>query len=132
MPTVVTHELPAIGTIWSYRKHPLRLYQIVSLANVAHQHPDHPPTVVYRATAHPTHVYTRTVAEFHRDFASLQSSTLAALVPQCNQSRCANALRSILAAGKPNLAHPQYQALLEEGGSALAALDASGTDAPSV
>lgn len=131
MPFAHTHALPPIGTTWSYRRHPGRLYQVIYLANVAHQHPSHPATVVYRAVAHPAHVYTRTVDEFYRDFAASNSAIPSVLVPRGDESRCADALRGILAAGKPNLAHPQYRALLKAGCQALEEWNAGGSRSPS-
>lgn len=61
---------PAIGSIWAYKNDPARLYEVVSVANVAHNHDAHPPHVVYRTCREPTHIWVRTVENFYSRFSS--------------------------------------------------------------
>lgn len=119
--------LPSIGSIWSYRKHPERLYEVVLMANIAFRHPHHPPTVIYRAVTHPNHIYTRTVEAFATDFAPAPATTPPASAnPMHYQERCANALREILMHGRPNLCRPEFDAAIAEARNALSAFDGVG------
>jgi hypothetical protein len=71
------------------------------------------------------------VDQFYRDFSASTSAVRSVLVSRGDESRCADALRGILAAGKPNLAHPQYHALLKAGSQALEEWNAGGSRSPS-
>jgi hypothetical protein len=60
--------LPAIGSIWMYKKNPDRLYEVIHVANVAHRHEAHPPHIVYRTLRFPSHIWTRKVDCFLKSF----------------------------------------------------------------
>jgi hypothetical protein len=60
--------MPAIGSVWMYKKNPDRLYEVIHLANVAHPNDMHPPHIVYRTVRYPDHIWTRTAESFKESF----------------------------------------------------------------
>lgn len=61
-----TNDDPAPGEPWTHKNG--RRYIVMHVTNRHHDHPDHPPDVVYQSESYRHHVWSRPLSTWHQSF----------------------------------------------------------------